>query len=197
MIRALCSPRISKLPVASRPATTIAAIDDASLVERARAGDERAFVALFKRYSRYVAAIAHRLLGDATEVEDVVQETFTDAAMHLGQLRELAGFKAWLGSICVRRVRKRLVRRRRWRWFVREAVHFEPTTSDPAVRASVLELYDALEQIDPDERIPWVLHHIEGETLPVVAEQCGVSLATIKRRIAAAESRIDRRLHGR
>ncbi len=110
---------------------------------------------MFTRYSRYVAAIAHRLLGDATEVEDVVQETFTDAAMHLGQLRELAGIKAWLGSICVRRVRKRLVRRRRWRWLVREAVHFEPITSDPAVRASVLVLYDALEQIDPDERIPW------------------------------------------
>ncbi len=175
----------------------VSAIDDASLVEQARAGEERAFVALFKRYARYVAGVAYRLLGDSSEVEDVVQETFTDASAHLHQLREPAGFKGWLVAICVRRVHKRLARRRRWRWFVSEAVHFEPTVTDPDARAQVLALYQALEAVAPDERVPWVLHHVEGETLPVVAEQCGVSLATVKRRIARAQECIDRRLHGR
>ncbi|MFO0558844.1 MAG: sigma-70 family RNA polymerase sigma factor [Polyangiales bacterium] len=182
--------------MATRPATvTVLSIDDASLVEQARAGDERAFVALFKRYSRYVAGVAYRLLGDSSEVEDVVQEAFTDASQHMDQLRDGAGFKSWLVTICVRRVHKRLARRRRWRWFVSEAVHFEPTTTDPELRAKVVAIYQALEGVAVDDRVAWVLHHIEGETLPVVAEQCAVSLATIKRRIARAEEVIERRLH--
>jgi RNA polymerase sigma-70 factor, ECF subfamily len=174
---------------------TVLAIDDASLVEQARAGDDRAFVALFKRYARYVAGIAYRLMGERDEVEDVVQETFTDASMNLGQLRDPGGFKSWLVTICVRRVHKRLARRRRWRWFVAEAVHYEPTASDPEQRAQLVALYQALESVAVDERVAWVLHHVEGETLPVVAEQCGVSLATVKRRIARAEEKIERRLH--
>jgi len=124
---------------------TVLSIDDASLVEQARAGDERAFVALFKRYSRYVAGVAYRLLGDSAEVEDVVQEAFTDASQHMDQLRDGAGFKSWLVTICVRRVHKRLARRRRWRWFVSEAVHFEPTKTDPELRAKVVAIYQALE----------------------------------------------------
>lgn len=184
--------------VASRPATvTVSAIDDASLVEQARGGDERAFVALFKRYSRYVAGVAYRLLGDSVEVEDVVQEAFIDASQHMDQLRDGAGFKSWLVAICVRRVHKRLARRRRWRWFVSEAVHFEPTTSDPELRSKLIAIYQALEAVAVDDRVAWVLHHVEGETLPVVAEQCGVSLATIKRRIARADEVIERRLHDR
>ena len=173
----------------------VTAIDDASLVTQARGGDERAFVLLFKRYARYVAGIAYRLMGERSEVEDVVQETFTDASMHLEQLRDGAGFKSWLVTICVRRVHKRLARRRRWRWFVSEAVHYEPVCSDPDERAQLVALYQALESVAVDERVAWVLHHVEGETLPVVAAQCGVSLATIKRRIARADELIERRLH--
>lgn len=56
------------------------------------------------------------------------------------------------------------------------------------------DLYDALERIPSDVRIPWVLHRIEQLSLPETALACEVSLATVKRRIADAEARLERRL---
>jgi RNA polymerase sigma-70 factor (ECF subfamily) len=60
----------------------------------------------------------------------------------------------------------------------------------------VSELERALAELPPRLRIPWILHHVEGETLPSVASLEGVSLATVKRRIARAEARVQRRTHG-
>jgi RNA polymerase sigma-70 factor (ECF subfamily) len=70
-----------------------------------------------------------------------------------------------------------------------------PKVSDPAVRERVDVVYEALDAIAPQLRIPWTLHVIEGQTLPEVAAICEVSLATVKRRIADASAIIERRLH--
>ena len=43
-------------------------------------------------------------------------------------------------------------------------------------------------------RVPWVLARIEGQALTEVANACECSLATAKRRIAEAETRLTRRL---
>ena len=73
-------------------------------------------------------------------------------------------------------------------------VDFAPRSSDPRDRAAVDELYDALSRVPADLRIPWVLHRVEHLSLPETAAACEVSLATVKRRIADAEERIERRL---
>jgi len=69
------------------------------------------------------------------------------------------------------------------------------TVSEPRVGARIEDLYEALEALPPKARIPWVLHCIEGETLPDVAVMCDVSLATVKRRIASASAHVNRKLH--
>jgi RNA polymerase sigma-70 factor (ECF subfamily) len=66
--------------------------------------------------------------------------------------------------------------------------------SDPEDRRAVDELYDALDQLPDDLRVPWVLSRVEQFSLPEVARICDSSLSTIKRRVAEAERRIDRRL---
>ena len=167
--------------------------DDAALVADAVGGSERAFAALYRRHARYVAGVVYRLLGTDAELDDVVQETFCDAMNALASLKDPAGIRAWLARIAVRRVHKRLAKRRRWRWFVGQAEHVTPTVSDPAMRQEVDALYRALEELPPKLRIPWMLHALEGETLPDVAAACDISLATAKRRIAEAAERIERK----
>jgi RNA polymerase sigma-70 factor (ECF subfamily) len=165
--------------------------DDGLLLAQAASGNERAFTQLYHRYARYVAAVAYRVMGSDAELDDVVQEAFLDASKSLGSLREVAGLRAWLGRITVRRVHKRLARRRRWRWLVREQHETAAAVSDPALRMRVADLYRALDGLPPKVRIPWVLHRIEGETLPDVAAMCEISLATAKRRIAAASAHVE------
>jgi len=53
--------------------------DDALLLAQAADGNERAFTQLYRRYARYVAAIAYRVMGSDAELDDVVQEAFLDA----------------------------------------------------------------------------------------------------------------------
>jgi RNA polymerase sigma-70 factor (ECF subfamily) len=177
--------------------------DDLTLVERAcrarAAGSapdfEAAFSALYRRHARYVAGVAFRILGADSEVDDVVQETFVDASRGLARIEEPQKIRGWLAAIAVRRVHRRLARRSRLRWLGIELGWLGRTSSEPKDRERVDALYELLDRISPRYRVPWVLAEIEGETLPEVARLCGVSLATVKRRVAHAEERIRRLSH--
>jgi RNA polymerase sigma-70 factor, ECF subfamily len=169
--------------------------DDASLVARACAGDDGAFAELFRRHSSYVARLAYRLLGDESEVDDVVQDTFVRALGAVGQIRQPERVRSWLATVAVRHVHHRLKQRSRWSWLRREVAYQMPRPSDPALEDRVVALYGALADLPPKLRVPWVLHCIEGHTHADVAEMCGASIATVKRRIGEAEQRLERRLH--
>ena len=170
-------------------------VDDAALVAEARTGSERAFTALYRRHARYVAGVVYRLMGSDGELDDIVQEAFVDALHGLDGLTEPEKFRPWLVTIAVRRVHRRLESRHRLRTLKSAVGHVMPRHSDPNDRQRVDALYAALDRISAKVRIPWVLHVIEGESLPEVARCCGVSLATVKRQIAEAGEKIERRLH--
>ena len=167
--------------------------DDATLAARAAAGDERAFTAIYRRYARYVAGVAYRLMGNDAELDDVVQETFVAASEGLSALDDGARLKHWLVTIAVRRVARRLERRRRQRWLQGMLGRTEPRAAGPEIEGEAYALYQSLAAISVDRRLPWTLHVVEGMTLPEVAEHCGVSLATVKRRIAEAGALLEKR----
>jgi RNA polymerase sigma-70 factor (ECF subfamily) len=153
------------------------------------------FEAIYAKHARYIAGVVHRLMGDDGELDDIVQETFVDAIEGLKRLVDPSAVRAWLVTVAVRRTRRVLAKRRRRMMFAFWTVDFAPHASDPRDRAPVDELYDALARVPADIRIPWVLHRVEHLSLPETAAVCEVSLATVKRRIADAEERLERRLH--
>jgi RNA polymerase sigma-70 factor (ECF subfamily) len=69
-----------------------------------------------------------------------------------------------------------------------------PSASDPTVSREVSELYSVLERLPAKLRVPWTLSRVEGAKLEEVAEWCGISLATAKRRIARADAHVQRRM---
>jgi RNA polymerase sigma-70 factor (ECF subfamily) len=173
--------------------------DDAALVRALRAGDRQAFRRLYHRHSRYVAGTVFRLLGHDQELDDIVQETFLDGHRHLDQLLHPERVRAWLCSIAVRHVQHRLKRRGKQRQAARQAADqlASERAADRRDQELATALYAALDELAPEARTPWILHHVLQHTLPEVAELCGVSLATVKRRIARAQQTLQRRLrHG-
>jgi RNA polymerase sigma-70 factor (ECF subfamily) len=154
------------------------------------------FEGLYAKYSRYVAGVVYRILGQDGDVDDIVQETFIDALEGLARLEDRSAVRAWLVTVAVRRTRRHLARRRRRSLFAFWIAEVSPRASDPKDCAAVDDLYDALSRIPEDLRIPWTLHRVEAMSLPETAAACEVSLATVKRRIAEAEARIERRLGG-
>jgi RNA polymerase sigma-70 factor (ECF subfamily) len=157
--------------------------------------------ALYARYAPYVAAIATRILGRRAEVEDVVQEVFALAVGGLRRREDHREIKSWLATVTVRRSVHQLRLRAIWSVFdLADETSYDTLadpTSDSQERELVSDVYRALDRLPPRQRVPWVLRHIEGQSLEQVAELCGCSLATAKRRIASAHERIRKHLGGR
>jgi RNA polymerase sigma-70 factor (ECF subfamily) len=176
---------------------------DRELVMAVRAGQRSAEERLYRRHVRAVAAIAVRLLGPGADADDVVQDSFVTALERLRQLREPELFRPWLLRIAVSHVHRRFRRRRLLRWLgldrsvedTRLAQQAAPGLHAEA-RAELQRLDTALHRLPPDVRIAWILRHVEGYELTDVACACGVSLATIKRRLHTAEAFVRSHLQG-
>jgi RNA polymerase sigma-70 factor (ECF subfamily) len=149
-----------------------------------------AFDALFRRYAAYVAGVAARLLGrDDHEVDDVVQDVFWIASRRLSTIHGFDAARPWLVTVTVRVVRKRL-RRRAWRSLLRwdpEPIDVPAPGATPEEQALLARVYRVLATLRTEDRLAWLLRHVEGEKLEDVALACGCSLATAKRRIATVQ----------
>jgi RNA polymerase sigma-70 factor (ECF subfamily) len=90
-------------------------------------------------------------------------------------------------GIAVRRAYEH--RRARKRLPVELTTEPEAPSGDPVAALEVRRVYALLEQLDEDDRAAFVLRRLDGMELTETADACGVSLATIKRRISRAEER--------
>ncbi|GAB5544761.1 MAG: sigma-70 family RNA polymerase sigma factor [Sandaracinaceae bacterium] len=175
--------------------------DDAELVRRAREGDRWAEEALYRRHVRRVTDAATRVLGRSDEAEDVVQDTFLKAFTKLDSLRDPSLFPRWLLRIAMNRARGKLRRRKLMRSFgldhtVDDATleRFASPTTPPDVLLELAGIDAALREVAPDHRIAWMLHEVEGLSLPEAADACNCSLATVKRWIRKAKDCIEAHL---
>lgn len=173
-------------------------VGDEELVCRAQAGDRWAEEALYRRHVRRISDATIRVLGRSAEAEDIVQETFLTALTKLDRLRDPALFERWLLRIAMNRVRTRLRKRKVLRALgldrgaddaTLERLASRDTSSE--VRVELARLDGVLQRLPAQQRMAWMLHWVEGFTLPETAEACGCSLATVKRWIRAARITLD------
>ncbi len=166
---------------------------DAALVVAARAEERWAKEALFRRYVGMVNGLAYRLLGRDSELDDLVQDCFTEAWRSLGRLDAPQAFGAWLASIVARTAHKMLRRRRLLTSLGlrrREPIELDRLISPlapPDARAELTAIYRVVDALPPGTRRAFVLRRIEGLPLDEIAHSLGTSLATVKRRVAEAE----------
>jgi RNA polymerase sigma-70 factor (ECF subfamily) len=181
---------LAPTPLASSPS-------DEELAERLVRGDAWAREALYRKYVQAVWGLALRLTGNRADAEDVVQDTFAEALRDIRQLNDRSAVRAWLMGVAVHQVHRRFRRRRLLRTLgieTREIASLEHLASRQVSAEVVIELKllgQVLVALPARERIAWMLRFVEGCSLPEVAQYCSCSLATAKRRIAAAQLRVD------
>ena len=77
------------------------ALSDVEVVKRVRDGETALFEILMRRYNQRLYRVARAILKDEGEAEDVMQQAYVNAYMHLDQFAERASFSTWLTKIAV------------------------------------------------------------------------------------------------
>jgi RNA polymerase sigma-70 factor (ECF subfamily) len=164
-----------------------------TLVNALKQRRPEAAAALFDRHAVHVRRVVARVLGPDPALPDLVQQSLLSALESIDRLEDPECLDAWLTSIAVYTTRAFIRRRSRWRFLRYVAPEDVPEVPSSGVSPEVTEAlqatYRVLDQLDPDERIAFSLRFIDGMELTEVAAACGVSLATIKRRLSRAQER--------
>lgn len=164
---------------------------DAALVVAARAGEQWAKEALFRRHATRVNRLALKLMGRDSDVDDLVQDSFVQAFSSLGRLRHDVAFESWLSSIVCQTaykvLRKRSLLRRLGLHGAPEEIDFDGLVSlsaSPEQAAEVTAFYRHAETWPAKVRVPCLLKWVEGASIHEIAEWTDTSPATVKRRLA-------------
>ena len=170
--------------------------NDAELIERCLAGSKDSFGELVSRYQSAVYGTAYHCVGNFADAQDLAQEAFLRAYLHLSELREPAKFASWLRQItwrvCLDWLEKQ---RRRGENVPIEAMEEKGKTIDalhsnkpsPAEQAEASELREsvqaAIRALPENYREPLILVHIDGLTYKEVASYLDLSVSTVKWRL--------------
>jgi RNA polymerase sigma-70 factor, ECF subfamily len=177
--------------------------DDAALVEGAAGGDSAAFGALVRRHLPAALSAARWIVGERADAEDVCQDAFLAALVHIEACRPAHLFRGWLLQI-VRRRALDLCRRER----VRAAATLGSTAGEVDVPAPVGEgpgaraeradararLRSALAGLSVRQRRAIVLHDVLGCSHREIASRLGIAEGTARAQLFAARRRMRERL---
>jgi RNA polymerase sigma factor (sigma-70 family) len=158
--------------------------------------DAEAFNALASRHAAMVYTTCRRILGNATEAEDVAQECF-EALAQVSGARKARALGAWLHGVATKRSLQRLRTEQRRR--NREARFSQDRAqAAPPVWDDVYEHVDqAIAQLPEKLRGPVVAHFLEGHSHTDIARDLHESRQTVAYRIKTGIERIRKSLRER
>jgi RNA polymerase sigma-70 factor (ECF subfamily) len=190
------------------PAELPAALPDAEIVRRVRAGDSALFEILMRRHNQRVYRVVRAVLKDEADVEDVMQQAYINAFTHLHQFEERSQFSTWLIRIALHEAfgrRRQAQRSESATARGRSSVDgdrgelMDTLTSpeaDPERQAYVHELHRVLEAamdtLPEAYRTVLMLRDIEGLSTSETAEGLGIGDEAVKTRLHRARSMIRR-----
>ncbi len=181
---------------------------DQQLVERAQAGDKRAFELLVAKYHRKLGRLLSRLVRDPAEVEDVTQEAFIKAYRALPGFRGDSAFYTWLYRIGINTAKNYLVALGRRAptstgFDHEDAENFEEAEGLRDVATPESELIGkeigetvnrAMEALPEDLRTAITLREIEGLSYEEIATVMNCPIGTVRSRIFRAREAIAQEL---
>ncbi|HEX6770976.1 MAG TPA: sigma-70 family RNA polymerase sigma factor [Acidobacteriaceae bacterium] len=181
---------------------------DVLLVERARAGDVRAFETLVKQYDRQVFRIAQHITQNREDAQDVVQDAFLKAYEKLDQFQGNSKFYTWLVRIAVNEALMRLRKRRTGKMVSidedvqteegsvpRDLAEWRPNPEQEYNQAELAEiLRKTINGLPPGFRVVFVLRDVEGLSTEETANALGLSVPAVKSRLLRARLQLRERL---
>lgn len=178
--------------------------DEALVAKFRQTKDPSAFKSLVRRYENRIYNAAFRILGNAEEAQEVVQDTCIKLHQSLNSYKGNASFAAWIFRIAHNTCMDKLRTRQRRNIF--SFLSFDPQStaedseevdnvvkqaadlnSDPAVKLDLSEQGEmvarSLKLLPENQRMVVVLHDMEGFSYAEIAQIVGASLGTVRSRL--------------
>jgi len=185
-----------------------AQLNEEKLIRAGQKGDSQAVEALFRRYQRPLFQTALRVLGNAEDAEDALQDGMLSAYRNLNRFEGRSQFSTWLTRIVINAA---LMRRRSAK--ARPAVSLDETPREDELPAAerfaddgpnpeqVFEstelremINENLDELSPLLRTAFVLREVQGFSTGEAAKKLGVTENTLKARLWRARHQLAERL---
>jgi RNA polymerase sigma-70 factor, ECF subfamily len=190
-----------------RTERAIAREEDAFLIA-AKDGDLAAFEVLYKQYASMLFHIARRMMRSKEDAEDVVQESFQLAFIHLQSFKGGSRFSTWLARIAINAALMKLRRKHHlWNVSLHQPDGTERASSSLEVEDQGLnpeELYahkelrrslsEALHELTPGMRKAIELRDLGERSAEETAQIMGISVSAVKARIFHGRRKLGERL---
>jgi RNA polymerase sigma-70 factor, ECF subfamily len=185
---------------------------DRVLVDRFKSGDAAAFDEMVGRYWDRIYSMVNQLLRNSEDAEEVTQDAFIRAHRGLANFRGESAFSTWLFQIATN-----LARNRYWYWWRRkrdksvsldapvsadnnttlaEIIPAEVETPDDitVTREFVSRIGSGMERLGAKHREILILRNVKNQSYEEIAAILGISVGTVKSRIARARESLRSKL---
>ena len=175
-------------------------MSDSLLVTSAKSGDSVAFVELCQRYSKILLRRIYRITKNWEDAEDVLQDSFIRAYVHLGNFEGRSAFSSWLTRIAINSALMNLRKRRPYceisidgtnddsgtddRWDLRDSAEDPEKRYERREREELLK--GAIVQLRPGLRKILELQRAQEYSTKELAQALGISVAATKSRLLRA-----------
>jgi RNA polymerase sigma-70 factor (ECF subfamily) len=168
-------------------------------VQAARAGNSGAWEALFKRYQLPLYVYVFELVYGEQTALDIVQETFINAARHIGSLQDDRKFGSWLFSIahqkCIQLWRKNKLEQIP---LEERDDAYESAEADPQEvlihKEQEEQFMKVLGQLAAPHRAVLLLYFVEDFSIEEIARITTTSIGTVKSRMHYARKTLKKLL---
>ncbi|MGE5817931.1 MAG: RNA polymerase sigma factor [Deltaproteobacteria bacterium] len=177
--------------------------NDSELIERLKNGDEDALEALFNLYASRLYNVAHKILGDGADTQEVIQDVFWTAFRKAKTFRGSAQLSTWLYRLTVNAALGKIRRSKKSKeveyeeflpkfqedghHLVRPVVDWSNALEENYAKREIQEvLKQALDMLTPLDKSVVVLSDLEGLSDKEIAAAVGITLAAVKTRLHRA-----------
>ncbi|UCF63064.1 MAG: sigma-70 family RNA polymerase sigma factor [bacterium] len=169
-------------------------VSDEQLIAKFQLGDLQAYDILVRRYKDQLLNFVYRFVGNRTDAEDIVQETFLRVYKNKHMYKEIAKFSTWVYTIAGNLAKTELRRRKRHKIFsvsnfvneekdydIPDQDHSPEKKVDSAIQEGIIQ--KAIEKLPAKFKEVIILRDIQGFAYEEISQILNIPLGTVKSRV--------------
>jgi RNA polymerase sigma-70 factor, ECF subfamily len=172
---------------------------ESDLIDKIIKGDKRLYEGIIRKYNQRLYRIARSFIKNEDEIEDVMQETYIKAYLHLKQFEGKSQFSTWLTRILINQANLSLNKEKRVRALISNSSDDIPdikSSNEPGPDQNLMNgemkkyLEQAIDELPDTLRSVYIMREVEGLSVNETAEALSLSIENVKTRLHRAKANL-------